>query len=161
MTEVLYTVARSDGEGREFNLSLYDAARAILHDDGCDYEIRPSSGGGYDLWSRQQVANIGWHRTQWFSLETDLEAAERDIFQRVVDDSGAGNWRGPIAEPQGNRRPYYITHEDEHGTHHQLVGAWLAETPEDAIKQMLEQAGEDDDGRWHAHLVESDRDIIR
>ncbi len=46
---------------------------------------------------------------------------------------------------------FTITHTDEDGERHQLVGDWAAETPEAAIAMMLEQALEDDDGRWEAH----------
>ena len=101
MTNTLYTVARSDGEQREYNLTLTQAARMILHHDGGDFAIRPRADGeGYDLWSRQQVANIQWARTSFFSLEDDREAAEADIFQRVVDCSSRIYWVGLVAQDQ-------------------------------------------------------------
>lgn len=102
-SDTLYTVARADGENREEDLTLADAARAILHHDGGDYEFRPrGDGDGFDLWTRQQVAGLGWTRTHWFSLETDLAAAESDIFARVLADSRLANWRGLIAQTQAD-----------------------------------------------------------
>lgn len=102
---IFYTVARQDGEQREYNLTLAEAARAILQQDGADYEIRPRPDGeGFDLWSRKQVANISWARTSFFSLEESEDAAEADIFQRVVDKSGGDGWRGLVAEEQSKYR---------------------------------------------------------
>lgn len=83
----LYTVARRDGEDREYNLTLTDAAKRLLHDDGQDYEIRPTDGGGFDLWLRQQVANIKWHKTSIYSIQDDAALAEIEIFQKVVESS--------------------------------------------------------------------------
>jgi hypothetical protein len=109
-----YTVARQDGEEREYNLTLAEAAHSILTYDGAEYEIRPRADGeGFDLWSRQQVAGRGWTRTHWFSLETDPEAAETDIMRRVVDESGAGNWRGLVAEEQDRYRTSVVALRDE------------------------------------------------
>lgn len=110
----LYTVMRQDGENREYKLTLEDAARRILQDDGCEYDIRPTDGGGFDLWSRQEVANVKWHKTQWYSVEDDLTLAEIDIFKKVVNDSGAhDNWRGLIAtEYKVSDEFYGITRDD-------------------------------------------------
>lgn len=55
---------------------------------------------------------------------------------------------------------YYITHTDSFGEAHQLGGAWEAESPHEAIAQMLAEAGTEDDGNWQAHIVTSDSDII-
>jgi hypothetical protein len=55
---------------------------------------------------------------------------------------------------------YYLTHMDKYGEHHQLPGAWEADTPNEAIHQMLTEAREEDDGRWVAHIVTSDEDIF-
>lgn len=55
---------------------------------------------------------------------------------------------------------FYITHADQYGERHQLSGAWEAETPEEAIRQMLSDIGEHDDGRWEAHEAACDADII-
>ena len=101
----LYTVARSDGDQREFNLTLAEAARRILHDDGADYEIRPRADGeGFELWTRQQVAGIPRRRASYFSFEETIDAAEADIFQQLVDKSGCDGWRGLVAEDQSSYR---------------------------------------------------------
>jgi len=101
----LYTVARQDGEQREYNLTLAEAARAILQHDGADYDIRPRADGeGFDLWTRQQVAGIPWSRTSVLSLEESEDAAEADIFKQVVDKSGCDGWRGLVAEKQSSYR---------------------------------------------------------
>ena len=108
----LYTVARSDGEQREYNLTLAEAARAILQHDGGDYEIRRRpigrmsvDGEGFDLWTRQQVANIPWRKTIFYSpLANDYDAAETDIFERVIAASRRADWRGLVAEEQSSYR---------------------------------------------------------
>lgn len=56
---------------------------------------------------------------------------------------------------------YYITHTDDHGERHQLAGAYEAATPTEAIAKMLvDSRATEDDGRWIAHVVTDDRDII-
>jgi|GEM_PF-2613039 len=104
----IYTVARSDGENREYNLTLAEAARMILQHDGGDYEIRRRpigrlsvDGEGFDLWTRQQVANIPWRKTIFYSPFTnDYDAAETDIFERVIAASRRADWRGLVATRQ-------------------------------------------------------------
>jgi hypothetical protein len=91
----LYTVARADGEGREINLTIAEAARAILHYDGQDYEIRREpDGDGWRLWQRQQVANRPWHPVLiWSFAETESEA-EAEMLAEVVEKSSA--WQDQI-----------------------------------------------------------------
>lgn len=97
----LYTIARSDGDLREYKLTLAEAARRILHDDGADYEIRPrADGDGFELWTRQQVAGIPWRRASYFSFEENIDAAEVDIFHQLVEKSGCDGWRGLVATRQ-------------------------------------------------------------
>lgn len=55
---------------------------------------------------------------------------------------------------------FYITHTDAAGENHQLRGAWEAETPAEAIAAMLAEAGAVDDGRYTAHRVITDDDVI-
>lgn len=98
----LYTVARSDGDNREYNLSGAEAAHRILTDDGREYELRPD-GDGWALWSRQEVANIKWHKTGWRSLEPKKEDAEAELFALVVKESSEER-RGLIAESQDDYR---------------------------------------------------------
>lgn len=101
MTKQLYTVARRDGEGAEYNLTLEDAAHRIMTYDGSEYEIRPRKDGeGFDLWARQQVANIPWRRTHWFSLAEDGGEAWLELAQEVIKDSQKDNWRGLVAYKQ-------------------------------------------------------------
>jgi hypothetical protein len=77
----------------ETNLSKADAAQIILNDDGCDYEIRRSDNrAGFDLWTRQQVANIPWTRTVIYSFDENEDAAKSDIFAKVLRDSSS--WAG-------------------------------------------------------------------
>lgn len=88
MTDVTtYTVIDHNGEA-ESGLTLIEAAREIIQHDGVDYELRPSTlGEGFDLWTRQQVANRPWTRSDMFSLNTDEDAAEIDILTRFANDS--------------------------------------------------------------------------
>jgi hypothetical protein len=93
-----YSVSRRDGEYLETGLTLEDAAHRILTDDGCEYELREMSDReGFELWSRQQVANIGWRKTHWFSLEHREPAAWAEIAAEVVGDSQGTDWRGLVA----------------------------------------------------------------
>lgn len=85
-----YAVLKTNGETIDTDLTAAEAAQAILSDDGQDYEIRPSSDyPGFDLWTRKQVANRGWHKTVIFSLETDADKAEAEICERVIH----ANWQ--------------------------------------------------------------------
>jgi len=104
-----FTVIDADGEAIARNLTAADAAHVILTDDGQEYEIRPmfygneadyaetmptqservqDCGGGYELWSRQQVANRLWAKTVVFSLADTLGEAEAEIFASVI----RANW---------------------------------------------------------------------
>lgn len=85
MTEVLFTLINHHGDA-ETGLTLLEAARAIIQHDGVDYELRAAR-EGFDLWTRQQVANRPWTRTDMFSLEQDEDAAEIDILTRFAADS--------------------------------------------------------------------------
>lgn len=88
-----YAVFKSNGDLIDTELTAAKAAKEILTHDGQDYEIRPSADSpGFDLWSRQQVANVKWHKTSLFSLELDEKKAETAIFEKVV--ALSGNWRG-------------------------------------------------------------------
>jgi len=103
-TPILYTVARSDGDQREYNLTLAEAARMILQHDGGDYQFRLSPDREYrrDLWVKDN--NSYWRRASYFSFEETIDAAEADIFQQVVDKSGCDGWRGLVAEAQSSYR---------------------------------------------------------
>ena len=99
----LYTVARSDGEDREYNLTLAEAARAILQHDGGDYKICPASDGEGFWLSARVHRNFPWSMST-FSAASDYDAAESDIFQQLVDKSGCDGWRGLVAEDQSSYR---------------------------------------------------------
>ena len=56
---------------------------------------------------------------------------------------------------------YLLFHTDEHGNLHQLSGFYTAYSGADAIEQMLNQSGSEDDGRWAAHEVADESQIIK
>lgn len=86
-----YVVLTANGDLIDTNLNAAEAAQAILNYDGQDFDIRANTGGqGFDLWSRQQVAGRGWHKTVIYSVETEAEKAEAEIFAKVLE----ANWQG-------------------------------------------------------------------
>jgi len=88
MTETLFTLVDHNGDRTESGLTLIEAAREIIQHDGVDYELRPADDGdGFYMWTRQQVANRPWTRTDMFSLDGDEAAAETEILTRFADDS--------------------------------------------------------------------------
>lgn len=98
MTTTYTTIDRSSGEMISTGLTAERAADEILTDDGRDYELRAAEDGeGFDLWSRQQVANRGWTKTRFFSLADSEDAAWAEIAQEVVDthDAYAPGSHGP------------------------------------------------------------------
>jgi hypothetical protein len=85
-----YTVIdRNSGEKIDGGLTAAEAARIVLTDDSQEYDIRPSEDGeGFDLWCRQQVANKGWTKTVIWSISSDRDEAEAEIFAKVI----AADW---------------------------------------------------------------------
>ena len=79
-----FTVLDTDGEPIARHLTAAEAAHIILTDDGRDYEIRPTTDGGFVLWTRQQVANRPWAKTVVFSYADTFASAELDIFHAVI-----------------------------------------------------------------------------
>ena len=79
-----YTILSGEGEMIETGLSLRDAAAEVLTSDSREFEVREDKDGGFTLWARQQVANRPWTATKFFSIKTDREAAELEIFEAVV-----------------------------------------------------------------------------
>jgi hypothetical protein len=73
-----------DGEAIARNLTAAEVAHIILTDDGHEYEIRPTNDGGFQLWTRQQVANKPWTKTLVFSFADTLAEAEAEIFWEVT-----------------------------------------------------------------------------
>lgn len=81
-----FTVIDSNsGEMIETGVTATEAAHIVLTDDSQEYELRPSEDGeGFDLWSRQQVANKGWTRTRFFSLADTEDQAWAEIASEVI-----------------------------------------------------------------------------
>jgi hypothetical protein len=90
-----YTVIDShSGEAVATGLTVADAAAHVLTADSQEYDIRPfANGGGFQLWTRKQVANKGWSTSlSIFSVESDRDKAEAEIFKLVVGIDA--NWSG-------------------------------------------------------------------
>ena len=84
-----YTVIDTNGEAIATGLTAADAAAEVLTDDGRQFDIRAAEdGNGFELWTRQQVANKGWTQTVVYSVEDDRAAAEAEIFANVI----AADW---------------------------------------------------------------------
>ena len=84
-----YTVfSGANGTVYDRGLSVEDAAHIILTHDGRDYEVRQATTERghniFELWTRQQVANIKWGRTVVYAVAETREAAEADIWRRVI-----------------------------------------------------------------------------
>lgn len=91
MTTTYTVIDNVSGEAIATGLSAADAASEVLTSDGREFEIRlADDGNGFELWTRQQVANRGWTCTALYSIEADRSAAEADIFAQVI----AANWPG-------------------------------------------------------------------
>jgi len=89
-----YNVYDRDGNALITDASLHDAATTILTHDDYGYEIRKDDGGGWTLWvtlaSRSAPYGGKLMVRSWFwSLEEDREAAEREIFGKVIRRSDA------------------------------------------------------------------------
>jgi len=86
-----YTVLNNSGEVLARNCTLAEAAQTVLYYDGHDYEIRPSIGGGFDLWVTQfsrnspsggmpmvkSVIQAGW-------FDRLAEAATNEIYLDII-----------------------------------------------------------------------------
>lgn len=85
-----FTVIDSaSGEVIGTGLTAADAAAEVLTSDSQEFDIRAAEdGNGFELWTRQQVANKGWTRTVVYSIEAARDAAEAEIFAKVI----AADW---------------------------------------------------------------------
>ena len=85
-----YTVINENsGEAIATGLTAAEAAFEVLTDDSREFDIRAAEdGSGFDLWTRQQVANKGWTKTVVYSIEDDRDAAEAEIYAKVI----AADW---------------------------------------------------------------------
>ena len=92
-----YTVySPHDSRDAISGLSIDEAAREILTDDGQEFEIRQDDDGVFRLWYCQPVAGIRWSETVVRSFESDPAAAEADIYRQVIE----ADWEGEkIAVP--------------------------------------------------------------
>ena len=82
-----YTVINNgSGEAIATGLNASDAASEVLTSDSQEFDIRAAADGvGFELWTRQQVANKGWTRTVVYSIEADRAVAEAEIFDKVIN----------------------------------------------------------------------------
>ena len=79
-------INENSGEAIATGLTAAEAAFKVLTDDSREFDIRGAEdGNGFELWSRQQVANKGWTKTVVYSVEDDLDAAEAEIFDKVIN----------------------------------------------------------------------------
>ena len=86
---ITYTVIDTNGEAISTGLTTADAAAEVLTSDSQEFDIRAAEdGNGFELWTRQQVANKGWTKTVVYSVKEDLTAAEAEIFAKVI----AADW---------------------------------------------------------------------
>ena len=85
-----YTVIDDNsGEAIATGLTVAEAAAEVLTSDSQEFDIRAAEdGNGFELWTRQQVANKGWTQTVVYSVEDDRAAAEAEIFAKVI----AADW---------------------------------------------------------------------
>ena len=88
-----YTIIDRRGEVIARQMSLADAAIAVIQYDGMAFELRREFGGGLRLWISSQSRNshVGYKLAQSpiFSFEGDENAARRDIYRQVIARS---NW---------------------------------------------------------------------
>lgn len=88
---IFYTVTSNEGEYPRSGLTLAQAADEILSSDSREWKIEFND-ETWAIWSRQQVANIGWSKTHISSCAETLAEAEAEIFKEVIDKSW--NWKG-------------------------------------------------------------------
>lgn len=86
-TNITYTVIDTNGDVIATGLTAAEAAAEVLTDDGREFDIRAAE-DGYELWTRQQVANKGWTQTVVYSVKEDRTAAEAEIYAKVI----AADW---------------------------------------------------------------------
>ena len=79
-----YKVIDYNGDVIARGLSAAEAANEILSTDSREWEIRRMEGGGWQIWSRQQVANRPWAATVVTSFAGTLEKAQQQMFEEVI-----------------------------------------------------------------------------
>ena len=88
-TMTTYTIADFRSDNVRTGMSAREAATELLSDDGAEWEIRDEADAGFALWHRKPNAGKRWTKTVIYSVETDLAAAENEIFERVI---ASGYW---------------------------------------------------------------------
>ena len=104
-----YTVTTQEGEYPRRGLSLAEAANEILSSDSREWKIVGTEIGLYRIWSRQQVANIGWSAIDIATWADSVAEAEAEMFQQVIDQSWG--WRGhdiAVTDAEYNRTVFEI-----------------------------------------------------
>lgn len=84
-----FTIADFRNEDVLSGLSAREAAAELLGHDGAEWEIRDNGETGFDLWHRKPNAGKPWTPTVIYSIEDDREAAENEIFEKVI---ASGYW---------------------------------------------------------------------
>lgn len=108
---ITYTIANFCTNEVQSGLSARDVAAELLGHDGAEWEIRDNGETGFDLWHRKTNAGKPWTMTVIYSIEEEREAAEKEIFDKVIasgywdrDDMFAGTdeqYRRMLAEQEG------------------------------------------------------------
>ncbi|MDZ4382788.1 MAG: hypothetical protein U0942_15765 [Parvibaculum sp.] len=86
---ITYTIADFRSDDVSAGLSARDAAIDLLGHDGAEWEIRDNGETGFDLWHRKPNAGKPWTMTAIYSIEGDRDAAESEIFEKVI---ASGYW---------------------------------------------------------------------
>lgn len=86
-----FTIADFRADAVHSGLSASEAAHELLSHDGAEYDVRAAEdGAGFELWHRKPNAHrVAWVKTVIWSSATDREAAEADIFAKVI---ASGHW---------------------------------------------------------------------
>lgn len=100
-TVQLYNVYTDTGCVRS-NVSLLDAADEILSHDSAQWEIRETSPGIYQIWTRKECANKPWTSTLLIRAADNEDEARELLSADVV--ARSGEWRGA---------PYAVRIEDD------------------------------------------------
>ena len=99
----LYTICNRHGAVIDAHVGLEEAAREILSYDGAEYAIE-KDGDQWKLFSKS--LNGQWNRR--YPVETssisDEQAAEKEMFRRVVDRAVAGEGWGAEAIHEDKKR---------------------------------------------------------
>lgn len=79
-----YTIADFRSDVVRTGMTARETASQLLGHDGAEWEIRDEADAGFALWHRKPNAGMRWTKTVIYSIEDDREAAENQIFERVI-----------------------------------------------------------------------------